>query len=275
MRDPPGRARDSRTQTSCYGAWVVHPLVVLLLPALFAGCGDDGAPRSDAATDAMPARDSGPTSDAGRDAGPVCAEACAFPAVCCPGTGGIGECVDRARDDSHCGACGNACSEGRGTRCVNASCACGASDLGCSGARSDWCCPAREDGGMPYCANLFTGALDCGACGQVCLAAQSDRCDGARCLCGLGRTACAGTPEDTCCPVSAGEPMCVDMRSDRLHCGACVNACAAVETCTDGTCSRGSTPCVDGCAVGNVCCDGVCCPRVSCERGLCAVDAGM
>lgn len=103
--------------------------------------------------------------------------------------------------------------------------------------------------------------------------------DGARTDVGV---TCGST--QTACAVGA-ETVCVDVRSDSRHCGACGRACCAGEWCAGGTCALGCPPgmtvcraagtgcglCADlrtdpdrcgacdrPCATGQVCADGSC-----------------
>ena len=63
----------------------------------------------------------------------------------------------------------------------------------------------------------------------------------------------SGPFEPTECPPALdrcdGRTLCVDLDSDRYHCGSCSEACAAGESCVGGGCV---------CSVGGVVCDGMC-----------------
>lgn len=116
------------------------------------------------------------------------------------------------------------------------------------------------------CVNPQTDAMNCGACGTACTAAQEcmagtctalcttptpDRCD-TTCVdltsdtanCGVCGTACTGT--EVCnasmceipCPMgeTACSAACVDLMADGANCGVCGNACAVGERCSAGTC---------------------------------------
>jgi len=50
----------------------------------------------------------------------------------------------------------------------------------------------------------------------------------------------------TCCPTSDGISSCVDMQTDRSHCGQCGNACAVNEICLDGDCLCAVNCCPSG-----------------------------
>lgn len=246
-------------------------LAVLVLGA----CGDDdtGSPADggvDAPADA--GVDAGP-----RDAGPRCDPACVPPELCCALADGTPACVDPRTDDTNCGECGIVCAEGRGTHCADRTCVCGTEETGCGGVRSNLCCPPREDGGVPYCANLLRDGNDCGACGAACDLRRADRCAGGTCYCGDGRTVCAGTDQERCCTDPRDLGRCVDTTIDPLNCGDCNVLCGLSEDCRAGECTVGDATCASGCPVdGEICCNGECCTRIECERGLCGTaDGGM
>ncbi|MEM6957654.1 MAG: hypothetical protein AAF411_12195 [Myxococcota bacterium] len=236
---------------------------------LFA-CGDDQS-STDAAADAeaeaeMEAQDERVTPV---DLGPPCDPPCGVGERCCEGADGLGECVDLLSDTRHCGRCGRACvEEERGDRCEFGNCSCGLSVEGCSGVRSNLCCPPREDGGFPYCANLERDPNDCGSCGAVCNPLQADRCDGGQCRCGENVGACEGTTESTCCRPTVGDIECVNLNTDIFHCGGCDIRCEPGEFCVNGTCTLGEGEC-DSCVRGNICCGGTCCFRDFCFEGMC------
>lgn len=246
--------------------WAV---ALLVGPCALVAC--DGPGEFDAGPDAS--ADAG--SDAGRrDAAPLmCTPACEGAEACCPTTGGT-ECFSLRTDPNHCGRCDVDCVvENRGDSCEFSACVCGSSTLGCTGSRESFCCPGRTAGSSAYCANLDLDATDCGECGQPCNSLRADRCDGGECRCGDGRTACAGTPEDTCCRVGV-DIACVDTTTDTFNCGVCDNLCRTGERCEAGTCSTGAS-CPGGCEGDDVCCGGACCSRRACIGGACVVfDAG-
>jgi hypothetical protein len=235
---------------------------VIVIVACFA-CGDDAAPGLDGGRDAA-AADVGPP-----DTGISCEPACGDDQRCC-GSVSAPMCVDFLVDSVNCGGCDVVCAEGRGVECERGLCVCGFSKAGCAGSRQDYCCPPRVAGGMPYCADLDTDGQDCGECGAACDTARANECNGGRCVCGLGRDACDGTPTSACCADAAGEYSCTDTTTDRAHCGGCEQPCQIGESCETSTCRVGATRCPGGCPGGQVCCDGVCCDRVLCDRGECA-----
>jgi len=237
--------------------------------ALLAGCGDGDAPASDAAVSPMDAgRDAGAPLDAAHDAGQHCTMACGSGLVCCL-VGGAPTCVDPVTDIANCGTCGISCAPGRGFACERGMCVCGTADIGCAGTRVSTCCAATSDAGRPYCANFENSGANCGGCGRACEPAQASLCNGGTCQCGAEGRACTGAPDDVCCiDATVGEAACVDTLTDRRNCGQCNERCVVSETCTSGTCTRGTT-CATPCAVGEICCDGTCCARSACDRGAC------
>ncbi|MFK7991116.1 MAG: FG-GAP-like repeat-containing protein [Sandaracinaceae bacterium] len=131
------------------------------------------------------------------DAGLVCAGgSCA----CAGSTEVCGDaCVDTRTDAANCGACGTVC--GAGERCSAGACGTGPCTPDCSGRT----CGGDGCGGT------------CGDCasGQVCASGGVCQCEG-------GGTGC-GTD-------------CVDVRSDRNHCGGCGIECGDEESCMSGVC---------------------------------------
>lgn len=247
-------------------------LLLLLAVAPSPGCGDDAGPDSGADADApdVGSRDAGPR----RDGGARCEPACTFLEACCVGDDGAGRCVNIDTDPDNCGACGVACSEGRGTHCEDRVCVCGDAERGCGGLRQSTCCEPRAPGGLPYCANFDEDGADCGGCGLACDPARADRCEGGRCLCGPDATTqCSGAPGDTCCTDVLGAAGCTDLATDARSCGECGRGCGVGYRCVDGLCTTGDA-CEDGCPDGLVCCFGECCTERSCDVGRCAVDAG-
>jgi hypothetical protein len=205
-------------------------IAVALLAVLLAACGDDDAVPADAGTDAR--------HDAGRDSGPpppMCAPACEGRQLCCPVATGA-ECIDTQSDPEHCGVCDVRCDEGRGTHCAFGWCVCGTAEMGCLGRMNSTCCPPRLDGGIPYCANLYTNTEDCGSCNNRCDLRVADRCNGGVCLCGLGRTGCTGAPDSVCCLDSTEIGSCVDTTTDNRNCGRCGGDCTGLERCVAGVC---------------------------------------
>lgn len=250
-------------------------LALVVVLAFSFGLGCDGEGSEDAGADS--GIDAGIRDAEAPDAPPpMCEPGCEDAETCCadPG-GGENACYALRTDPEHCGTCGTNCvASNRGDGCRSSQCTCGDDSLGCRGTLEDFCCPPREDGGQAYCANLALSATDCGGCDSACDLRRSDRCDGGRCVCGLAREPCEGTPESTCC-VDEPDIGCVDTTSDRFHCGECNNLCQGGERCEGGTCTRGGASC-GGCALGEVCCDGACCSRRECLAGTCGAtpDAG-
>jgi hypothetical protein len=124
-----------------------------------------------------------------------------------------GSCVDTRVDDQHCGSCTRAC--GAGERCVGGDCAVEAPDAGC----------------VPLCDGRACGDDTCGGSCGTCEGAAT--CvSGGQCDCGTDRTRCQGD--------------CVDLRSDRDHCGSCGIVCSADARCVGGTCVADIGPAADG-----------------------------
>ncbi len=122
-------------------------------------------------------------------------------------------------DNAHCGACRNACTQGR--FCVEGVCACPSGQTFCTDAMA--------------CLNLQRDNNHCGACGNACNGGQS--CQSGVCTCPTGQTLCNGA--------------CVNTNNDVAHCGACGNRCAAGQVCAAGLCDTvcpaGQTNCAGTC----------------------------
>ena len=116
--------------------------------------------------------------------------------------------------------------------------------------------PARPAAAAP-CRN----AADCGECqvcrGRTCRRAANGtscgankRCRGGACECQPGFSRCGRT--------------CVDVQSDRRHCGACGRSCGAGETCCGGVCAnlqsnvRHCGGCGSACPLNELCTAGTC-----------------
>jgi hypothetical protein len=135
-------------------------------------------------------------------------------------------CVDTRYDPDHCGACGRACPPfpnmtrtcGNGA-CVPGVCVTGFAD--CNGMNVDGCeVSTRSD------------PNNCGACGRACatLPNAAAACTDGACVigtCGPGFASCDGNASNGCE---------VDLRADRMNCGACGNVCPG--TCRDGVCAE-------------------------------------
>jgi hypothetical protein len=204
-------------------------LLVLLLPA----CGGDSPPVDaglDAGLDA--GTDAGPP-----DAGPMCEPVCVPGEACCGDGEGGAVCTRLASDARHCGSCGVDCeATRRGDSCIGALCACGEFLLGCIGSFGSACCVPPPGEGVAHCADLARDFEDCGACNQRCDIERASRCDGASCVCGDERRACAGTATDRCCEDRFERSACVDTSSDREHCGRCGVRCGLGLRCVASEC---------------------------------------
>lgn len=169
--------------------------------------------------------------------GPGSATACGCPA----GQIDCGLCTDPSSNDSHCGACNNACDPTAGGEpsypnsyygCSSG--ACGA--LKCRGYFAD-CDKVATNG----CETSMVSDSDCGGCGNACPAGQQCRLDPngkPACMCPDGLTLCElGCNGDVC------SGFCTDVTSDSANCGRCGVACSnagldpgARRTCDYGAC---------------------------------------
>ena len=155
-------------------------------------------------------------------------ETCKSPQQVCEGA-----CVDPRFDPKNCGACGNACTDGK--VCFEGIC-----EVSCP-AGSEKCALEGAGGGaaLSVCANVAVDRNHCGACGTKCPAAEV--CTESACA-----LECAGGA--TKCDAKDG-PVCVDTMVDALNCGGCAAACEPGFACVSGACK---TVCVAGTTVCSV-----------------------
>lgn len=210
-----------------------YVLPVLLAPAVWiGGCGltvdldpqpQGPEPEMDAGRDGGP--DAGP--DAGFDARSDDGAACVPAPEACDGAdddcdGRVDEAFDLSSDPDHCGACGNECPETGGT----AGCSDGACVIECDTDRAD--CDEDPSTG---CETDLGSPSSCGACGNECPSSLPV------CLRKDGSFQCAPECVE---PLVACDGECVDLGSNRNHCGACGDACFVDEHgiigCIAGAC---------------------------------------
>ncbi len=183
-------------------------------------------------------------------------ENCGCETVVCDGS-----CLT-AWNQTHCGACGNACGGEEiclplGERCVGAFCP---SECRCATGRT--LCGNR-------CVDVQVDPLNCGRCGVKCGEQQS--CQEANCVlsCSEGKSSCDGR--------------CVDLQNDVGYCGSCKARCGENQVCGQGICL-----CKEGFAVcGETCrdlqkdpkhcgaCDTVCSTLEVCSAGQCVCRDGL
>lgn len=166
----------------------------------------------------------------------------------CSGT--LGDCdsdytngceTDTATTVAHCGACGTVCPSrpNSSTTCSSGTCAftCNAGYADCDGDAANGCEVA-----------LNTSAANCGACGNVCTAANGTAaCVGGTCAlasCNANYADCNSSITDGCE---------TNTSTSASHCGGCGLACAT-SGATATACVSGS--CAPTCATGFANCDG-------------------
>jgi hypothetical protein len=135
--------------------------------------------------------------------------ACGCPATrleCSVHSGTI--CVDPLTHPSHCGVCGNVCTNNR--ECASGTCQC-----------IDGFSPCSET----VCRDLQNDRLNCGECGYRCGV-------GASCI--EGTCECDEPGETRCTQTST--PYCADLASSTVDCGECGLRCLVSSTCDEGQC---------------------------------------
>jgi alpha-tubulin suppressor-like RCC1 family protein len=220
--------------------------------------------------------------------GAACRAASHATVTCAMGMCGFGRCTDgyadcngRAEDGceadtrsspAHCGMCGQACAAPSN---ATATCDRGACGFACAPGFAD--CDRDASNGCEV--DTRTASGHCGACGNNCSAAgnATATCVAGRCefgACDRGYGNCDGSLANGCE---------TPLATNRAHCGACGNACAADQVCSEGRCAapcpREQTRCAGVCvplqndplncgACGNACAAGQLCGAGRCV-GLC------
>jgi hypothetical protein len=205
----------------------------------------------------------------------VCACPAGNPDIChvdLPGTFGGGGysgpgCVNLQNDLRNCGTCGNHCFDVQS--CANGTCVCPAGQALCY-------VGVPNVGDELKCVDIQSNPNHCGGCAQRCSTNQIPNlpCVNGQCVCSNNLTFCSSDVFTEC----------VDLQTSKGSCGACFNACPAVSTCVNGSCTCPSgTPdlcgshCVDRQTDPNNCgaCGHVCPAGQSCSKGACACPSGQ
>ena len=172
----------------------------------------------------------GPTCQRGA-VGEYCERDAGTQSLCCPGAG----CVDRSDDNANCGSCGVVCTSGlvcTSGRCIAPICTTATSMRPCDNgdAGTGTCCGLS-------CAQLSSDPLNCGVCGRLCTTdevCQRGTCAVATCTAPLQGNPCHavdGGADGQCCGTG-----CLNVRTDRLNCGACNRVCPGDAGCVSGMC---------------------------------------
>lgn len=161
---------------------------------------------------------------------------CVPPLIAC-----AGDCADLSMSNAHCGACNVACSGG--SFCSAGSCTCRDGDTMCSGVCTSLdadpqncgnCAIRCEDGQSCHHGVCGTGCPPPTVlCDGECVDPESSEASGESCeedeSCSDGECGCLAPL------VSCGEA-CVDLLTDKEHCGDCEVQCADEASCVDGVC---------------------------------------
>ena len=184
-----------------------------------------------------------------RCVGSVCVTGCTDSSRCGMGEACCGGgCVDTQANTANCGMCGTTCTTPNGApRCEMGTCRIAE----CTGAFRD--CDNTVANGCET--NTLTDLNNCGSCGRVCPTPANSSASCAAGACGFtcleGFADCDGAAENGCE---------VDLRTDRTHCGRCMNTCSP--SSGTGACSMGMCV-VTACDEGFGDCDGM--PANGCE----------
>jgi hypothetical protein len=165
------------------------------------------------------------------DAGQICADGnCAT--ACPAGTTQCGDlCVDTGGNPAHCGACDAACPTPERTLAV---CGAGVCGTRCEAGFGD--CNNDEVDGCEI--DLESELAHCGACGAACPDPENALPACVDSACGLGQC----LPGFANCDAEPGNGCEVVTATDSAHCGACGQACADDEVCSDGGCVDAAPP---------------------------------
>jgi hypothetical protein len=181
--------------------------------------------------------------------------------------------INTTNNLSHCGGCGVVCpSPANATR----TCAAGACGFTCLPGFAN--CDGIASNGCEV--NLNTSTTHCGACGRGCVipngapVCTAGVCGVGACNAGFGN--CNSVVADGCE---------VDVRSSTVHCGRCMNACPAGQSCAASTCAcpAGTSYCASQAACRNLAtdtnncgaCGRVCGAGQSCSGGSCVCPVGQ
>ena len=160
----------------------------------------------------------------------VCVYACLSSFGDCDDNAGNGCETDTASSLAHCGSCGRACSRGLGQLGVAPTCTgggclhpCLVGRRNCSSGVASPLFGEDADG----CETVLGSVSSCLDCGDVCPAPPRNGvpvCTPAGCgvHCDVGFDACGSE--------------CVDLLTDRYHCGSCDTVCSTGRLCTEGQC---------------------------------------
>ena len=175
------------------------------------------------------------------------AGACVNPVSTCPAgtficndlTGSPTACSDHSADRINCGACGNLCQAAQSCiagACVNPVSTCPAGTFICN----------DLTGSPTACSDHSADRINCGACGNLCQAAQS-------CIAGACVNPVSTCPAGTfiCNDLTGSPTACSDHSADRINCGACGNLCQAAQSCIAGACVNPVSTCPAGTFICN------------------------
>lgn len=174
-----------------------------------------------------------------------------------------GKCVDLMTDSDNCGKCGF--SVPFGESCINGQFSSVSGGNGSTASSATTArfttrttCPPGQFSCSGICRDLLNDPKNCGGCGKVCPPGQT--CQYTICVSPTVSAAVVNTSipvtEPTDNPCTHGEKLCgsscVDLFTNKNHCGVCGRACGSQEICVSARCGpacteKGTTLCGDTC----------------------------
>lgn len=179
--------------------------------------------------------------------------------TCCSGTCCNDTCLDLQSNSRHCGACNKPCAGG--SLCFQGQCVLTCPDSAplCGPTGQKTCCPNSCCNGA--CIDTQTNPTNCGSCGNACPKGQVCSLGHCKLSCPNGTARCGTTEKQVCCDGTCCNNACINIQTDRRHCGACNILCPDGHVCVNGqcvlSCPQNSPKC--GPPGQEVCCPGACC----------------
>lgn len=162
--------------------------------------------------------------------------------IVCHNAAGAPKCIDPNTDDANCGECKNACDPGGdgGASPPNTRFGCVAGRCGVAKCLPDFQdCDNEEENG---CETPTRSNDNCGSCGNACtpgLECKGNRAAVPTCSCPGNGTYCESTGLDIGDIHVSVSGTCVDLGSNREHCGGCFHSCPGSSDYSNSICDFG------------------------------------